>query len=528
MLQVVRKKTSRFTTFRAWLLSSKKSIPDHAMHKILVLIMLIGAFYLSTIRAGQDWGDDFAMYIHHAKNIALGIDYSNTGYIYDSQYPILGPTAYPPVFPLLLAGAYKVMGLNLTAMKVEVILLFLFSLLAIALVLKDELPPEQLLLLVALIGFNPFFWDFKDSITSDLPFLLFLYLSLFLISRTHEKQESWTFWNAVLTGVLIWIAYGTRTVGVCLVAALWLRDAVRLRKLSRFSIVATAVFLAGVAVEMHFVRGGGSYLDQFHNAPGLVAHAVTYLKSFSVLWDNGHSKLLRTVVLGLVSIPALIGFGLRLKKKVTIFEAFFIVYALTLLAWPSSEDRYIIPLVPLYLFYALIGLNAATATLSPPQRKAVFSGMMIVIALSYAGKYSTLDYGALNGIDSPAAQGLFRFAKTETKPRDIFIFIKPRAFALFTDRSTSAYHPVNNYRELWNYFCQVHAVYLIDGALDEKYPPPGARGDFLDGFVAHSSGDLRVAYSNAEFKVYRITRVCDAGKASLVIGSHKSGVSVQP
>jgi hypothetical protein len=68
-----------------------------------LLILAIAGFQVATIRSGQDWGDDFAMYILHARNIAQGRDYAATGYIYNPDYPSLGPVTYPPVFPLLLS-----------------------------------------------------------------------------------------------------------------------------------------------------------------------------------------------------------------------------------------------------------------------------------------------------------------------------------------------------------------------------------------------------------------------------------------
>src|SRR5258708_5979967 len=222
-----------------------KSTTQGWIQKVVVLVVLIGAFYLSTIRPGESesMGDDFAMYIHEAKNIALGVDYHQTGYIYEKEYAELGPKAYPPVFPLLLAGVYKAFGLNLTAMKIEVILLFLAALLAVALTFRDELSTKQVLALVAMIGFSPYFWNYKENIVSEVPFLLFAYLSLFLIHRTYEQGGSRTYSNAALAGLAMWAAYGTRRVGICLGGALWWRSALRLRKVSPSSILTTSVFL---------------------------------------------------------------------------------------------------------------------------------------------------------------------------------------------------------------------------------------------------------------------------------------------
>jgi len=83
------------------------------------LLATITVFYLATLREGHLWGDDFAMYIHHAQNIAQGRPYADTGYVYNPAVPVYGPRMYPPVFPLLLAPLYKVFGLSLIPMKVE-------------------------------------------------------------------------------------------------------------------------------------------------------------------------------------------------------------------------------------------------------------------------------------------------------------------------------------------------------------------------------------------------------------------------
>jgi hypothetical protein len=79
----------------------------------VTVVAMVGVFYLVTIREGHRWGGDFSMYIHHAKNIVEGIDYRDTGYIYNPFYPSLGPKTYPPVFPLLLSPIYKWFGLKL-------------------------------------------------------------------------------------------------------------------------------------------------------------------------------------------------------------------------------------------------------------------------------------------------------------------------------------------------------------------------------------------------------------------------------
>ena len=97
---------------------------------VWILILIIGLFYLLTIREGHNWGDDFSMYIQHAKNIAEEKPYSITAYIYNPADPV-GPQTYPPIFPFLLVPVYLVSGLDFQAMKLIPIALFLLSLYSI-------------------------------------------------------------------------------------------------------------------------------------------------------------------------------------------------------------------------------------------------------------------------------------------------------------------------------------------------------------------------------------------------------------
>src|ERR1043166_7636509 len=105
------------------------------------LAVVVGVFYLATIRAGHHWGDDFAQYIQQARNIAAGEPNASTGYIYNPHNPVVGPRAYPPGFPLLLAPVVKIFGLDFRPMKVLVILCFVGVLLLMPLVFGKDLPP---------------------------------------------------------------------------------------------------------------------------------------------------------------------------------------------------------------------------------------------------------------------------------------------------------------------------------------------------------------------------------------------------
>src|SRR5262245_32955869 len=145
-----------------------KESHDRSFGWALLAIFAIVVFNFQATQPEQYRVANFPIYIRHSINTADGLPYYQTGYI-PNPSNIIAPVAYPPIFPLLLAPVYKVWGFNLTAMKVELILFFLLSLWTIFLALRRELEWPYLIAILVLIGFNPWVWQFKEQILSDIP-----------------------------------------------------------------------------------------------------------------------------------------------------------------------------------------------------------------------------------------------------------------------------------------------------------------------------------------------------------------------
>jgi len=182
-------------------------------YAVACIIAVIGVFHSLTIRDGHDWGGDFSMYIHHAKNIVDGIAYADTGYI-DNPAHSISPPSYPPAFPYLLSLVYRWRGLDLAAMKLGLIGVFLASLWMIFLTLRRLLNARTAAITVAITGLNPYFWSFKEHILSDIPFLLFTFTSLYFLVRADQSDHfsGHQLLSALLAGVMILIAFETRVI----------------------------------------------------------------------------------------------------------------------------------------------------------------------------------------------------------------------------------------------------------------------------------------------------------------------------
>ena len=76
-------------------------------------------------------------------------------------------------------------------MKVYLLFFFLFSLLTLFLLFQDKVNNLQNLLLVAVMGLNSWFFDYRDNIFSDIPYLFFSLFSLLLIQKFIILKKFW-------------------------------------------------------------------------------------------------------------------------------------------------------------------------------------------------------------------------------------------------------------------------------------------------------------------------------------------------
>jgi hypothetical protein len=388
-------------------------------------------------------------------------------------------------------------------MKMEVVIVFLLSLLMIFLAFRKDLPWLYLIALIAIIGFNPYFWRFKDNIVSDLPFLLFVYLSLFLIHRAYQSNRAGgpQIFDASLISISIYLAYGTRSIGLVLLLCLLVYDLIKHKRPTVFAIKTAA--LAGMLIVLQnvFLHSDSSYASHIGvSLSAAMRHTWEYASELSAVWAGGGDKVSRLALFAAMSGLAVVGYLTRIKGQITFFEIFLVLYLIPLLVLPIPVDvRFLMPVMPLYLFYAFLGIRAV-----PWHRGREGLAFLLVTAVflvAYATQYAKVDYGPIReGIAKSETQQLFEYVKKETGEGDVFIFRKPRALVLFTGRSASVWHQPPNDQELWDYFRRIKATYLVLGPSSLE-PDDQA---FLRRFVEKYQDHLQETYTNADFQVYRI------------------------
>ena len=470
---------------------------------LLLFLAAIGVFYGLTLRPGHDWGDDFAQYIHHAKNIATGLPYDQTGYVWNARFPMLGPPTYPPVFPLMLAPVVLTSGLDLSAMKWVVVASFLAALLFVALVFRKWLEPRYLAALLVLLGFNPYFWNLKDNILSDLPFFLFVYAALYLIQREPRTGtgKPAVLADAALLGIACYLAYGTRSLGAVLVPCAILADLVRGRRVRAATAGATIVFVALAALQAAVSHKDSGYAAILDFDPIRIArNAVEYLRYLSGLWDNAWWGLADTLMLALVGLLAAMGFLARLRARPGALEIFTILYGLAILPWIATQGRYLVPLMPLYVGYALWAIQVVGRR-SPARARVMLAGILVLAGLGFASVYATVPLRRpAEGVGTPDAAALWSAVDRITAPGDLVLFQKPRALALFASRRATGIHDTRSNEETQSFIREVGARFAILGPDDKVF----LHQDRIRRLIEAEPDRFERVYANPEFTLYRI------------------------
>ena len=464
------------------------------------LLITIALFHSLTVRQGHIWGDDFAMYVSHARNLVEGRPYAQTGYLFNPASPI-SPRMYPPVFPLLLAPVVRLFGVNLLPMKIEQVLFFVLALATVYVFWREDLSPKYALAQIAILGFSPHFWAAKDNVLSDLPFLLFFYVLAVLVRRApHGGRGRWRW--AILIGLALYLAIGTRAAGIALLGGLLLYDILRYRMITRMTIVAISTCTALLIIQWRFIGLGLSNYDgHFHATLHTVAeHLVSYPRTLAGFWVASTHGPYSSFLLGTVTFLMLSGLWSRYKHGLTIVEALLLPYGAMAVLWPFSPGiRLVFPFVPWLVFLALTGLRNFVQRSAPQRSAAILHSFLLLIAVPYIQAYRHADFRTIpESTGMPEFNELCQTVRDRTTPDDVLIYYRARALALYTGRTASAYNFHGTEDELWEYARRIHATHLITtDAFNEDH-------GFLSSCAQRNSSRLQVVYQNPHFALYRI------------------------
>jgi hypothetical protein len=467
-----------------------------------IAILTVVVAYVATVTPGHAFeADDFAAYVMQARNLVEGRAYSD---IHNVPNPhalsVAPPQGYPPMYPLLLAPVYKIWGLNLRIMKIATVFCFGLAMAAFALLFENELPGWAISAAIVLMGFNLAFWEQRDYLVSEFTYLMFS-LGALLAAQKFSKNldpREWRYAEALVLSVLLYAAYGTRTIGITLLPAVILAGLWKFQRPSRFLLVVVACTSLLILMQNALFVSPKAYLNAAHPSVAITwQHVIYYGKTLSYLWRNGMIKILQIFLAGLFTVLAGVGFLRRLWARKSATEFYVAGYAALLCVWTSDLGmRGLLPVLPLYFAYALAEMIRMFSRLARPYRFASVATLSAVIVLTYAAAFHEYAHRLhLPDVSDPQAQELFRYVKANTNPADLLVMQQPRTLALFTDRFTTVLAPGDSVAVSERFLAGVHARYLI---YNDKLGLPIQ--ELIDSKVL----TREPLFQNSEFAVYAV------------------------
>jgi hypothetical protein len=422
---------------------------------IIVTLITLPLVFVN-IHDTHDWGDDFAQYIMQAKNITEGNPHWQTGYIHNDDAPFVGPRAYPPGFPLLLASVYSACGVSISAFTILIsVFLVLFCLAAYSF-LSRHFSIITSILLVTLIGWHPWILSFKMEVMSDLPFSFFF----MLLTVLYIRRDPDSYVQAIMIGLLAAFAVATRSIGITFllaVAADVIFTAWKFRKSLRIVFRAVIgrqlVLLATGIIALVLISfvllptpAGGTNSYEVLMDPGnfakIFVHNLSYqfqsLQNFFTIIPE--ERFLPPIVRACAAALFLFGLITRIRQKFSFVEIVFLCYLGILMIYPYADAglRFMLPLIPFVLYYVIAGFEVIVPFTGLNKRitGAVLAAFLLLQVWMVDSSIIATQDMPLPGPYDAEAQDAFSKVQALTPSDAVVVFIKPRALALFADRKS--------------------------------------------------------------------------------------------
>jgi hypothetical protein len=441
---------------------------------------------------GHGWGDDFSLYVNQARSLVQG-DVGQT--IADNHYAVdnsawhtFSPYAYPWGVPLLLAPVMALTGsvdpthgIDYAPLKFVISITFLIGLLAYHHVCRRRVHLIASVLLPFFFATGYWYVNHTDQILSELPFLMWVMLFVVWLDRVRERGVllGGSRWHLVVLGALACTAFNTRREGLGLLLGLLaaqvaaaiadtgpggMRERVgRLRSLDWRGVATPWITFTVSAVVVQLVLPS-DFLPKYterdpaadtglHRIPDNIRIYEPLLGEQLGLKDPGPNEILAygsarlgEIALYAIVTAAVLGIVLALvtqwRRDAGLVGSALGIAGAVLVA-PFQDYRYLMPLLPFLLLFAMMGVSIPIRTLTGLSDKwPVLVGEIALVALILGGMPDTRNahgyrsewIGPQAGPQQPDTLEMWQAVRTETRGDSVIVFSRARTMALYTGR----------------------------------------------------------------------------------------------
>ena len=349
---------------------------------ILLVTLLVGAW---TFDPKLSLSGDNTEFISLARSLAQGEGLSHI----NSPDP-QPATKYPFAFPLMLAPLVWLSPDGWVPMKWLVLMLFALAMPVFYWLAKERLGVLPALCAVALCLttgssylttepgghiFGPLLLHYAHQVMSEVPYLTFSLLGLLLVERGAQRAGlARNYWLIGGFACVLW-AYYIRSVGLVLVAAMLVYLLLLRRDYRRTLILGIAAFALWLpwTLRNRAVGGGGVYFKQllmvnpYYPDQGMLDFGglVERIASSSTIYltkilpatlvpsfeaTGSFLNPVSLLLIGLMVYAAVLCITRRQDLLLFVYAVFFLG---TVVLWPWQGDRFLVPIVPLLIFFAI-------------------------------------------------------------------------------------------------------------------------------------------------------------------------------
>lgn len=470
-------------------------------HSLLVALLIPILFI--NIKSSHDWGDDFAQYIHQAKNILSGISQNEAGYIFNENY-IIGPQTYPTGFPLLLSVVIHFFGDDISTLNVYMSFWLIATCIIGYFILRLHTNYVVALFTTLVIAYNPMLLNFKTEIMSDLPFCFF---SMFCIYLLHKKE---TLWLSLLIGVLIGFSIHIRSIGFVLIIALcltsFLKNGFSILKNKQSLFIISSTIITFLVLTLTF-NCNSSYplLSKDKSLWITVNNHTSYtfesLQNFFHQYYSVDYLYIGIIASSFLIVFSLLGFLLAIKTN---YKAYITIYSLVFIAvvvsyrFSDAGLRFFYPLLFFIFLYAIQGFKAfVNPLLTFNKWIPIVSGILILFFYSFEiRKIIDSKDVVYDGPQSKQSKMVFDFIQKNIPKKSTLAFEKPRVLALYLPCNGVALTGNINNNELIKEIKKFKINYiLISNKISEINTKQFAETD---------TSHCKLLFNNEEFKFYKL------------------------
>lgn len=404
--------------------------------------------------------DDNAAYMIGAKSIV------EKGDLYYLYLPEIKPdTDLPWGLPLMLAPIYKYSGMNYQYMEYMIFATLLGSLIFMFLLFRKLAGFNFAVLITILFGIHPYIVMFSSIIMTEIPYILWSLLALFLVYK-YEEKEKINYWYLLGAGLAIFMTYLTRAVGSGFVIAVFFYFLIKSDlhkyimkkdfrfykdiKFKKFFAIALIMFLLMLAWQIKAkLSGGASQAEAFSK----INVGAVFKLNVEAVWQTFSQMVFAggTVTKGLqpfsmwmfvVLAFAFIGMIYDLIKKglLSLYTIFVLLILMigNVSTQPPVVLRYLIIFVPFFIYFFYLGIKTTVDLILRKQNLGPVVGLMclgLVLVNSFEGSANDIQKSHTGQMYSVPFSSFLECAKwaKENLPKDAIVTSrKERIFFVFS------------------------------------------------------------------------------------------------